>query len=71
MANIPKVGIGMLRSNLANYLNSKEPIAIIRHGQTIGYYVPATVDESTAERESLKQAVSRLDGLLQERAINE
>ncbi len=71
MANIPKVGIGKLRSNLANYLNSKEPIAIVRHGQTIGYYVPATVDESAAERESLKQAVSRLDGLLQERVNHE
>lgn len=67
MPNISKVGIGKLRSNLANYLNSNEPIAIVRHGQTIGYYVPATVDESEIERESLKQAVSKLDGLLQER----
>lgn len=71
MANILKVGIGKLRSNLANYLNSDEPIAIIRHGQTIGYYVPASIDEFEIERESLKQAVSRLDGLLKERAIDE
>jgi len=67
MPNISKVSIGKLRSNLANYLNSNEPIAIVRHGRTIGYYVPATVDESEIERESLKQAVSKLDGLLQER----
>lgn len=67
MPNISKVGIGKLRSNLANYSNSNEPIAIVRHGQTIGYYVPATVDESEIERKSLKQAVSKLDGLLQER----
>ncbi|MEL6788535.1 MAG: type II toxin-antitoxin system Phd/YefM family antitoxin [Cyanobacteria bacterium J06607_15] len=67
MPNISKVGIGKLRSNLANYLNSNEPIAIVRHGQTIGYYVPATVDESEIEQKSLKQAVSKLDGLLQER----
>jgi hypothetical protein len=68
MADISKVKIGELRSNLANYLNGKEPIAIVRHGQTIGYYVPASVDESALERESLKQAVSKLDGLLKERS---
>ena len=71
MPNIPKVSIGKLRSNLANYLNGNKPIAIVRHGQTIGYYVPATVDESAVERESLRQAVSQLDGLLQERVNHE
>lgn len=71
MPNILKVSIGKLRSNLANYLNSDEPIAIMRHGQTIGYYVPASIEESAVERESLKSAVSRLDGLLQERVNHE
>lgn len=67
MLNISKVNIGKLRSNLAQYLNSKEPIAIVRHGQTIGYYVPTFVDESEIEQKSSKQAVDKLDGLLQER----
>jgi hypothetical protein len=71
MPNISKVGIGELRANLANYLKGKDLIAIVRHGQTIGYYVPASVDESTVERESLKQAMSKLDGLLQERVEND
>ncbi len=71
MSDIYKVGIGKLRANLANYLNSNEPIAIVRHGQTIGYYVPASIEESAVERESLKQAVSKLDGLLQERVNHE
>ena len=65
MPNIPRVSIGKLRANLANYLKSPQPIAIVRHGQTIGYYVPASVNESEIERESLKQAVSKLDELLQ------
>ena len=63
MPNIAKVAIGKLRSNLANYLNGNEPIAIVRHGQTIGYYVPTSIEESTLEKESLKQAISKLDGL--------
>ena len=71
MPNIPKVSIGKLRSNLANYLNSDQPIAIMRHGQTIGYYVPASVEELVVERESLKTAVLRLNGLLQERVNHE
>jgi len=69
MPNISKVSIGELRSNLASYLKSSQPIAIVRHGQTIGYYVPASLDESEIERESLKQAVSKLDGLLKEREL--
>ena len=71
MPNIPRVSIGKLRANLANYLKSPQPIAIVRHGQTIGYYVPASVDESEIEQKSLKQAVSKLEGLLQERVTNE
>ena len=67
MSNISRVSIGKLRSNLANYLNSDRPIAIVRHGQTIGYYVPTSVDESEIEKKSLKQAVSKLDGLLQQK----
>ena len=71
MSNIPRVSIGKLRSNLANYLNSPQPIAIVRHGQTIGYYVPASVDQSEIEQKSLKQAVSKLEGLLQQRGNHE
>ena len=71
MPNISKVSIGELRSNLASYLKSSQPIAIVRHGQTIGYYVPASLDESEIEQKSLKQAVSKLEGLLQQRENHE
>ena len=35
-----KVGIREFRKNLADYLESKTPVAITRHGTTIGIYVP-------------------------------
>ena len=35
-----KVGIREFRENLADYLESKTPVAITRHGATIGIYVP-------------------------------
>lgn len=34
-----KVGIREFRENLANYLESKTPVAITCHGSTIGIYV--------------------------------
>src|SRR5579862_8169365 len=35
-----KVGIREFRENLSSYLESKTPVAITRHGATIGIYVP-------------------------------
>ena len=29
------------RTDLAKYLESQEPLAISKHGRTIGYYIPA------------------------------
>ena len=29
------------RADLAKYLDSQEPLAISKHGRTIGYYIPA------------------------------
>ncbi|MDJ0535591.1 MAG: type II toxin-antitoxin system Phd/YefM family antitoxin [Xenococcaceae cyanobacterium MO_207.B15] len=66
MAEIPKVGVRELRSKLATYLNSGEPIAIVRHGQTIGYYVPTSESENSLELETLKQAASKLNSLLEQ-----
>jgi hypothetical protein len=33
-----KVGVKEFRANLPSYLESMSPIAITRHGETIGYY---------------------------------
>jgi hypothetical protein len=60
MKQIIKVGVSELRSRLASYLSSKEPIAIIRKGQILGYFVPATVSEDAVEKETLEQATAKL-----------
>ena len=36
-----RVGARQFREDLAQYLDSPTPIAITRHGQTVGYYLPA------------------------------
>jgi hypothetical protein len=36
-----KVGMREFRENLAGYLESGRPLAIMRHGETLGFYIPA------------------------------
>ena len=36
-----KVGMREFRENLAGYLESAAPLAIMRHGETLGFYIPA------------------------------
>ena len=47
----PKVGIREFRENLATYLESTTPVAITRHGATIGVYVPTRPKPSEADIE--------------------
>jgi antitoxin (DNA-binding transcriptional repressor) of toxin-antitoxin stability system len=66
------VGIREFRENLAAYLlESEVPIAITRHGDTIGYFIPARHKRSEAERSALKEAASQLDALLAAKGITE
>ncbi len=51
-----KVGIREFRENLADYLESKTPVAITRHGATIGIYVPTIPKPSQADLEALRAA---------------
>ena len=58
-----KVGIREFRAGLAEYIASSTPVAITRHGQTVGYFIPAQGHDQ-AELAALKQAGKALDELL-------
>lgn len=67
-----KVGIRDFRENLATYLlESAAPVAITRHGDTVGYFIPARRKRSEAERMALKEAAAQLDALLASKGISE
>ncbi len=67
-----KVGIREFRERLANYLlESDVPVAITRHGDTVGYYFPARRKREDSDRAALKQAASRLQQLLAAEGISE
>jgi len=70
--NSIRVGIREFRENLATYLlESDAPVAITRHGDTVGYFIPARRKRSEAERAALKEAAARLDALLAAKGVTE
>jgi len=66
-----KVGIREFRENLASYLESDKPVAITRHGATIGIYVPTKPKPSQADLEALRIAGEKMQKLLAAAATNE
>jgi len=67
-----KVGIREFREKLASYLlESEAPVAITRHGDTVGYYIPARRKREETERAALKEAASRLQQVLASEGISE
>jgi PHD/YefM family antitoxin component YafN of YafNO toxin-antitoxin module len=60
-----RVGIREFRDKLATYLlESDAPVAITRHGDTVGYYIPARRKRSESEREALREAAARMEKML-------
>ena len=68
---VSQVGVREFRERLSEYLDATTPVAITRHGRTVGYYIPAHHGEVEAEREALRQATSRLQDLMVTYGITE
>jgi hypothetical protein len=59
-----KVGVREFRENLSSYLESKKPVAIMRHGATIGIYVPTRPKPSQADLEAFCLAGEKMQELI-------
>ncbi len=59
-----KIGIREFRENLAGYLESGRPLAITRHGETLGFYIPAQKRSRKAEIEAMQAAAKELDAMI-------
>jgi len=59
-----KVGIRDFREKLADYLEAGTPLTIVRHGQTLGYYIPAQKRSRKAELEAMRAAAKDLDAMI-------
>ena len=71
MADLEKVNVREFRNHLGKYMGKITPLAITRHGQTVGYYVPARPLPSDSERFALQQASAALDTMLTQQGITE
>lgn len=62
------VGVREFRAGLADFIASAEPVAVTRHGVTVGWFIPTPTDRE-AEIASLRSAAQALDELLTEHGV--
>lgn len=62
------VGIREFRASLADYIAAAEPVAVTRHGVTVGWFIPTPIDREH-EVASLRSAASVLDDMLAARGV--
>jgi antitoxin (DNA-binding transcriptional repressor) of toxin-antitoxin stability system len=61
---VVKIGIREFRENLAGYLESDKPVAITRHGETLGFYIPAQRRRREAKLDAMRAAAKDLDEMI-------
>ena len=67
-----KVGIREFREKLATFiLEADTPLAITRHGDTVGFYIPVRRKRTETERAALEEAAARLQQILAAKGISE
>ena len=59
-----KIGMREFRENLAGYLEAGRPLAITRHGETLGFFIPAQKKSRKAEVEAMRAAARELDTMI-------
>jgi PHD/YefM family antitoxin component YafN of YafNO toxin-antitoxin module len=58
------------REQLGAYLESDQPVAITKHGRTVGFYIPARRKVELEDREALREAGRRLDAWMAEQKVD-
>jgi len=52
-------------------LESKTPVAITRHGDTVGFYLPVRRKRTEAEKAAFREAGARLQAMLDAAGVTE
>lgn len=67
-----KVGIREFRDKLATYvLESDAPVAITRHGDTVGYFLPARRKRTDADRAAFAEAAAKWQAVMDAAGLDE
>lgn len=64
-----KVGIREFRADLVEYIAASTPVAVTRHGQTVGYFIPAH-GQDEGQLAALKKASKVLDRLMADQGVD-
>ena len=65
------VGIREFREKLSSYLESSTPVAITRHGETVGFYLPARKKDKEAAVEAFRIAGERFHAAIAAAGVTE
>ena len=64
-----KVGIREFRADLAEYIAASTPVAVTRHGQTVGFFIPKH-GQVEGDIVALKKAGKALDKMLEAQHVD-
>ncbi len=70
MATFKTVGIREFRDHATAYLSGGEPVAVSKHGQVIGFYIPVERDQDQAQR-ALDRLAATVGKVLAETGMTE
>jgi len=65
-----KVGTREFREQIGVFLESDRPVAITKHGRTVGFYIPARRKTATEDLEALREAGRTLDAWMAEHGVD-
>lgn len=66
-----KVGIREFRDNLARYVEGASPIAITKHGETVGYYIPTKQRPTNEDLDALVIATEKMKAMMKKAGVTE
>ncbi|MES2662990.1 MAG: hypothetical protein V4629_06780 [Pseudomonadota bacterium] len=66
-----KVGVREFRENLASFIEGSEPVAVTKHGETVGYYIPTKPKPHQQDRAALLIASEKMQALLKDMSTSE
>jgi hypothetical protein len=70
MAKVKTVGVREFRDHATTYLSGAEPVAVSKHGQVIGFYLPVERDQDQAQR-TLDRLAATVGKVLAETGMTE
>ncbi len=67
---VKAVAVAEFREKFAEHLMSPDPIAITKHGLTVGYYIPTHRPVREADKQALTEASRKLSELLEAQGLD-